>query len=136
MTILLRTILLTAGVVFLTSQTRAENPKVPPDSAAFVSYCDSHLEDCREAVVDVNNMELLKNIHIVGNNQSTKTFAHVRVCTLPKAGATTLAERKALHREQTITIVNWLKTHNAERRPKTGDAILQAMAALWPKECK
>lgn len=125
--------MLTASVVFITSQTKAENPKVPPDSAAFVSYCDSHLEDCREAVVEVNNRELLKNIHIVGDSQNT--VAHVRVCTLPKAGGT-LDERKTLHREQTITIVNWLKTHNAERRPKTSDAILQAMAALWPKECK
>lgn len=101
----------------------ATTPPVPAKTAAFVSYCADHLEDCRLAVRGVDNLQKVKQL-----------MNHEHACALPwttKIGE----EGKAVVRAQTITILDWLKSHAAMARPKTDDAILQAMAALWPAEC-
>jgi len=53
---LLRTLLLTAVAPFFLVEAAGPGPQtVPQDTATFVTYCADHLEDCRLAVLEVDN---------------------------------------------------------------------------------
>lgn len=97
---------------------------VPEDTAAFVSHCTDHFDECRSEVVDINNINMMQQI---GGNHA---------CSLPATGA---GDRKARHEYYIVAtnaILDWLKANSASRAPKTFDAISQAMKALWPSECR
>jgi hypothetical protein len=110
--------------IFLPSPGGADTPTVPTDTTAFLSYCDSNLEACRLAVVDVNNIMMMRQM---GGNHG---------CTLPNPTTTDLAKRKEERRVWTVAILDWLKVSGNVRAQNADDAIEQAMKALWPQECK
>jgi hypothetical protein len=75
-------------------------------------------------VVDINNINMMRQL---GGNHG---------CSLPATGA---GDRKARHEYYIVAtnaILDWLKANRASRAPDTFDAISQAIAALWPSECK
>jgi hypothetical protein len=114
---ILRIFLLTAGVVLLAYQAKAE--EAPADTATFVTYCTDHFEVCRKEVLDVNNINM---IQMLGGNHG---------CSFPHTAAKTHGDSIAA----TKAILVWLNTNGTSRVPKTYDAIEQATKALWPGEC-
>lgn len=120
----LRAIFLTGGaLLFLVGAT----PVVPQDTGAFLTYCESHLEDCRVFVVGIDDVQ--KMIQLIN---------HERACSLPwhMELGTSLEAHKAAHQTETLAILQWLKANAAARSSTTKAAIVQAMAALWPQECQ
>jgi hypothetical protein len=123
MSALLRASILTAVGLCYIVQARADDQTVPADTATFVSYCtDANFERCRSKVMDVDNFNLM--------NQLSGTHG----CTFPHSPdrSARVAERIAA----TKAILVWLKTNPTKRLPKTYDAIDQAIATLWPSECR
>jgi tetratricopeptide (TPR) repeat protein len=96
---------------------------VPADSAAFVPYCADHFDLCRLTVVDVNNINMMKQM---GGSHG---------CTFPRPGTSGRAAYHAKSIEATKAILDWQKANSASLAPKRDDAIEQAMTALWPSEC-
>lgn len=95
----------------------------PADTSAFVAYCQDpdHFNTCRLAVVVVNNGTLI-NV----------TLNHRHGCLLPiKSG-----EMRTRSADATKEILSYLETNAASRPPKTKDAILAAIKALWPEKCE
>lgn len=95
----------------------------PADTSGFVAYCAGNFEACRSAILDVNNMNLMYKMGLAKVDGAT-------ACTYPHPGN--------FHDDSvaaTKPILDWLKAHVTARRPKTFDAIQQALAALWPSEC-
>jgi tetratricopeptide (TPR) repeat protein len=99
---------------------QAKEGTVPTDTASFVSYCPNHIEGCRHVLVDVNNINMMRQI---GGN---------RGCTIPHTGAGTRADSK----DAMPKILDWMNANRASLAQKSDVAIEQAMAALWPSECK
>jgi hypothetical protein len=127
---LVRTSALIVGSLFLIFQATAQiqplrpDRVTPPDTAAFVSYCDNHFEACRIAIVDVNNYIMI-NI-LMGDHHG---------CGLPRFTSPTRDEHTAQRGAEAQKILVWLKANSGSRAGKTDDAITQAIKALWPKEC-
>lgn len=95
----------------------------PADTSAFISYCEDpgHFDTCRLAVVVVNNRTLI-----------AVTLNHQHGCLLPiKPG-----EMRTRSADATKAILSYLKNDAASRPPKTSDAILAAIKALWPEKCE
>jgi tetratricopeptide (TPR) repeat protein len=99
---------------------QGEEGPVPTDTSSFVSYCANHLEGCRHVVVDVNNINMMRQI---GGN---------RGCTIPHTGAGIRADSK----DATLKILDWMNANRASLAQESDVAIEQGMAALWPSECK
>ena len=99
---------------------QAEEGTVPTDTASFVSYCPNHLEGCRHVVVDVNNINMMRQI---GGNKG---------CTIPHTSGGVRADSK----DATLKILDWMNANRGSLAQKSDVAIEQAMAALWPSECK
>ena len=114
----LRATLLAAGVLSLISQAKAED--APADTATFVSMCAASFEVCRNEVLNVSNYNM---IQMMGGQHG---------CTFPHTEAKTHADSIAA----TNAILDWLNANDAVRAPKTDDAIVQSMAALWPNLCE
>jgi hypothetical protein len=114
MVVSLRLSSLAAAALLLISQAKAED--APADTTTFVSMCTTDFEDCRNKVLMVSNYN---RIRIMGGNHGY---------TFPRTPAQVHADSIAA----TNAIVDWLKANEAVRAPKTGDAIDQSMAALWP----
>lgn len=103
---------------------KEEEGTVPTDTAAFVSYCANHLEGCRHVVVDVNNINMMRQI---GGNKG---------CTFPRSSGSGIQGIRTDSREATIKILDWMNANRASLAQKSDVAINQAMAAVWPSECK
>jgi hypothetical protein len=117
---LLRAFVLTAGIIFIGYQAKAEEHG-PDDTASFVPYCADHFEACRTSVIAENNFNMLA---VMGGKHG---------CTFPRTPGQS-------YHDDTITVTKailvWLNDHQASLKPKTSDAINQAKTALWPKECR
>lgn len=100
---------------------KEEEGTAPTDTAAFVSYCANHFETCRNAVLDTNNYNMIRQI---GGN---------RACTFPRFKS---SEIHADSIQATKQILAWMNDNITSLISKRDDAIQQAMAALWPSECK
>jgi hypothetical protein len=101
----------------------SQDDSAPADTAAFVPYCTDHFDGCRTKVITVNNLNKLNQMR------------GVHGCTFPSphdAGQTYHSNSIAA----TNAILDWLKANSASQAQKPTDAINQAMAALWPSECK
>jgi hypothetical protein len=114
----LRASLLAAGALLLVAQAKAED--APADTTTFVSMCTTDFEVCRNEVLMVSNYNRIK---MMGGQHG---------CTFPRTPAEIHADSIAA----TNGIVDWLKANEAERAPKTSEAIEQSMAALWPNLCE
>ncbi|HEY1210836.1 MAG TPA: hypothetical protein VGE85_15835 [Terracidiphilus sp.] len=120
MLIILRACGLAIFVFMITLQAKAA---APSDTESFIAYCtDANFESCRSEVMDVANINLMKQI---GGTYS---------CTLPQSDDR--LKRAADRITATKAILAWLKANPTKRLPKTYDAISQAMEALWPSECQ
>jgi tetratricopeptide (TPR) repeat protein len=96
---------------------------VPADTTSFISYCTNHFALCRETVVDINNIMMIRQL---GGNHG---------CTFPTPGEGVEAYHAAAI-EATKAILEWLKANSTSRAPNKDAAIAQAMAALWPSQCE
>jgi tetratricopeptide (TPR) repeat protein len=97
-----------------------EGEDVPTDTAAFLPYCAIHIERCRHSVVDANNITMINQLNgAIG-------------CTIPRTSGGIRVDS----REATPKILDWMNANRALLAPKSIDAIEQAVAALWPSECK
>jgi len=116
---LLRASVLTAGIIFLTCQTKADEYG-PADTASFLPSCTDHFEACRTSVIAENNL----------NKLSMMSGKHG--CEFPRTPGQS-------YHDDTITVTKailvWLNAHQASLMPKTSDAINQAKKALWPGQC-
>ena len=121
---LLRASVVTVGTLLLIFHAKAQVQTTPPDTTAFIAYCEDHLESCRSTVVDINNIMMMRQL---GGN---------RACSIPSPNSKDLEVRRANSRAATKEIVEWLKANHTSRAPKADDAVIQAIAALWPKECR
>lgn len=101
-----------------------EQALIPNDTAAFVAYCFDHLNTCRLAVVDINNINMIQQI---GGNHG---------CTIPRPSASGREASLASSKEATLAILAWLKTNSATAAPTKDAAIEQAIATLWPSQCE
>ncbi len=115
---------LVAATALLTRPQSEAAETVPADSSAFVTYCTDHLEACRSTVVDINNIMMMRQI---GGNHA---------CSLPDPKSHNRDEQIAVRRAETKTILVWLKSNSTSRARKTDEAIVQAIKALWPEECR
>jgi tetratricopeptide (TPR) repeat protein len=108
---------------FETSLSFFELADVPADTASFVPYCASHLEGCRQSVMDVNNTTMINEM------------SGAKGCTFPRPANSGLQAYRANSREATQKILDWMNASIPSLAPKSDDAIQQAIAALWPSEC-
>jgi hypothetical protein len=117
MFVLLRATLLGAGALLLVAQAKVED--APADTTTFVSTCATNFEVCRNEVLDVSNYNM---IQMMGGK---------RGCTFPHTDAKIHADSTAA----TNAIIDWLKTNEAFRAPKTDDSIAQAMEKPFGQAC-
>jgi hypothetical protein len=93
---------------------------VPTDTTTFVSYCADHFDVCRDKVVQVNNFERMQQL---GGKHG---------CSFPRPGGSSRTNNNAA----TKGIIEWLSANGPSRAAETSGAIAQAIATLWPNECR
>ncbi|MGO9360478.1 MAG: hypothetical protein ACLP1D_22865 [Xanthobacteraceae bacterium] len=128
MLILLRSLMLAAGVALVIAPARAED--APADTTSFVAACADNIEVCRQAVLEINNFNKLTKMGI-GDGSLGR-------CTFPETMAGASRTRADVVRDSTTAtkaILAWLVNNGAKRNPKSQQAILQAEQALWPSNC-
>jgi hypothetical protein len=118
------------GTFFLVCPAKAED--VPGETTAFVSYCADHFVDCRNEVRSANNINLMTQMGLMKGEHA---------CIFPKTeppGGRTQTREEAVSDSAAATkaVLTWLNANSATRKPKTMDAINQAIRVLWPANCK
>jgi hypothetical protein len=111
---LLRACLLTATVVLVGNQVKAEE-RGPDDTASFLPYCVDHFDACRTSVIAENNVNM---IAVMDGKHG---------CTFPRTPGQS-------YHDDTITVTKailvWMNDHRAALKPQNPHSITSSATNL------
>lgn len=97
---------------------------VPDNAAAFVAFCPTHAKACHEEIMDVSNMNGLRQM-----GMNMQPWQNAKSCMIGPAGHVSTVQERAEH---DAAIFDWLTGHPEENAKDTSNAINDAITALWP----